>query len=90
MYLMKTLKIMNKNNSDQYFYIDQHNANLLEIAFNLSEKGKEWKGIGDNLYNFSISAKIDELLLTKEKFHFLRILANEKNIKKFNRKKDIN
>ena len=85
---MSLIKIENDSNADQYFYLDQNNANQLEIVFNLSEKGKEWKEIGDNLYNFSVGAKINLILLTKEKFHFLRNLANEKNIKKINRRKD--
>ena len=82
---MSLIKIENESNADQYFYLDQNNANKLEIVFNLSEKGKEWKEIGDNLYNFSVGVKIYLLLLTKEKFHFLRNLVNEKNITKLDR-----
>lgn len=87
---MSLIRIENESNMDQYFYLDKNNANKLEIAFNLTDKGKEWKEIGDNLYNFSIGIKIDKLLVSKEKFHFLRNLANEKNITKIIRKKDNN
>ena len=87
---MSLIKIENESNMDQYFYLDKNNANKLEIAFNLTDKGKEWKEIGDNLYNFSIGVKIYQLLVSKEKFHFLRNLANEKNITKISRKKDNN
>lgn len=88
---MSYLKIENLNNSDQYFYIDKSNANKLEIIFNLTKKGKEWKELGDVLYDYSIGKREEtKLKIVSEKFHFLRKLVNENNIKKFNYKKDIN
>ena len=84
---MTFLKISNINNSDQYFYLDKENSNKLEIVFNLSEKGKEWSQIGDVLYNYSINKNHSEnLKISKEKFHFLRKLANNNGIKKYLRK----
>jgi hypothetical protein len=87
---MSFLKIENLNNSDQYFYIDKLNANKLEILFNLSNKGKEWKVLGDMLYDYSIGKNKNKIKIVSEKFHFLRKLINENNLKKFNHKKDIN
>lgn len=83
---MSLLKIINLDNSDQYFYIDKNNALKLEIAFNISEKGKEWKELGDTLYNFSINENLKQFKINSKKFHFLRNLANEKDIKKITHK----
>ena len=80
---MTLLKISNLNNTDQYFYIDKDNALKLEVAFNLTEKGKDWSELGDILYNFSIDKKVEyDFKINQEQFHFLRNLANEKKIKK--------
>lgn len=84
---MSLLKVGNISNSDQYFYIDRDNASKLEIAFNLTEKGKEWSNLGDVLYNFSINKDIElNWKIQKDQFHYLRVLANEKNIEKSNKK----
>ncbi len=88
---MSLIKIQNLKNSDQYFYIDKINANKLEIQFNLTEKGKVWKELGDILYNYSIGKETElNWNISSEKFHFLRNLSNEKNIKKFTHKNQIN
>lgn len=80
---MSLLKITNLNNADQYFKLNQDNANKLEVAFNLTDKGKEWRELGDILYKFSINKNVElNWKINKDKFHFLRKLANEKNISK--------
>ena len=84
---MSLIKIQNSNNSDQYFYIDKENANRLEVEFNLTENGKTWSKLGDVLYNYSIGKEVEmNWKISSDKFHFLRKLANEKNIKKFTKK----
>ena len=80
---MSLLKIGNLNNEDQYFQIDYANALKLELAFNLSDKGKEWKELGDHLYNYSIQKEVElNWKIPKDQFHYLRNLANENGIEK--------
>ena len=87
---MSLLKICNNCNADQYFYIDKLNANKLEIAFNLTDKGKEWRELGDILYDFSIGKDVElNWNIDKEQFHYLRVLANNNNIKKIMRKNEV-
>ena len=87
---MSLLKIGNISNADQYFYVDTLNANKLEVAFNLTDKGKEWRELGDILYNFSIGKNVElNWNICKEKFHYLRVLANNNNIKKIIRKNEV-
>ena len=84
---MSLLQIGNESNADQYFYIDRDNAYKLEVAFNLTEKGKEWKHLGDILYNFGIDKEVElNWKIDNVQFNFLRNLANQKNIKKSNKK----
>jgi hypothetical protein len=84
---MSLLKVGNISNSDQYFYIDRDNAIKLELAFNQTEKGKEWTLLGDILYNFGVDKEVElNWKINKVQFDYLRNLANEKNIKKLNKK----
>ena len=87
---MSLLKIGNISNADQYFYIDMINANKLEVAFNLTDKGNEWRELGDILYDFSVGKDVElNLNIDKEQFHYLRVLANNNNIKKIMRKNEV-
>jgi hypothetical protein len=49
--------------------MDSKQANNLEVYFNLSDKGKIWRVIGDGLYNFT------DIEVNTSQFHFLRELA---------------
>lgn len=87
---MSLLKISNISNADQYFYIDKLNSNKLEVALNLTDKGKEWRELGDILYDFSIGKDVElNWNIDKEQFHYLRVLANNNNIKKIMRKNEV-
>jgi len=87
---MSLLKICNNCNADQYFYIDNTSANKLELAFNLTEKGKEWRELGDILYNFSIGKDVElNWNINNEQFNYLRLLVNNNNIKKIMRKNEV-
>tara|TARA_B110000902_G_C14100754_1_gene510565 strand:- start:500 stop:763 length:264 start_codon:yes stop_codon:yes gene_type:complete len=86
---MSLLKICNNCNADQYFYIDKDNANKLEVVFNLTEKGKEWREIGDVLYDFSIGKEVElNWNISKEQFNNIRLLANNNKIKKIMHQND--
>jgi len=50
---------------------NSYQAINLEVKFNLSEHGKEWREIGDALYNFK------DIEVTSSQFYFLRDLATK-------------
>jgi hypothetical protein len=49
------------------------NAINIEIQFNLSEYGKEWREIGDALYNFT------DIHVNSTQFNFMKKLSQNKH-----------
>ena len=69
-----TMQITNSTSTSTINFVSKANAIKLEIAFNLTDKGRIWSHIGDALYYYK------DIQLTDEQFLFLQTLMIEKNI----------
>jgi len=59
------------NSLGDSFSVDKEGAHRLEIALNLSEKGREWSDLGDVLYECSCGRYEGVLTIEPHKFNFL-------------------
>ena len=53
------------------FLITKEQANKIELALNKTTHGKEWKHIGDVLYNFSIGKSVEKLVVDAIQYNIL-------------------
>ena len=69
---MSILRIILKDREDTFFSLDRKESIKLELELNKSDKGKEWRYIGDKLYNHGIGKeKIYNLIFESEIFFYL-------------------
>ena len=61
-------------NSDYYLEFNRHKAIELEVKLNLTDKGKEYRHIGDALYYDK------DIFVTHSQFYYLRDLAYKHTI----------
>ena len=67
------------NEIGETLQIERNSAIPLELKLNVSPYGKEWKNIGDILYNFGCNQNIDLCyLISNECFDFLTRNNNNK------------
>lgn len=63
------------------FQVNTKQSSLLEIQLNVSEYGRRWSHIGDELYNYSSknTDTVDKTLtVTSDQYMYLRMLFNIK------------
>jgi len=68
------LVLYNKSDAEKKITINKKEALMLELKLNKSEYGKNWRNIGDLLYDFSIGKNIQEIELNSFQFEFFSIL----------------
>ena len=72
-------KIYSDQDDKKSLFLTKQQALQLELELNKSEKGHEWKDIGDKLYNFYIHTITNStLLVSEEQYDYLENLL--KNI----------
>lgn len=71
------LLIVNEENEGKRFRLSRQECLELELVFNKCEKGKEWRDIGDKLYNFYVNKSTETLVLNNAKYSFLLNLTSE-------------
>jgi hypothetical protein len=59
--------------------IDEDKAIRLELCLNVTKVGREWKNIGDELFNFGTnnSNKLTKLFVSEIQFNFLQVLSTK-------------
>jgi len=74
------LKIYSNQDDKHSLLLTKQHSLQLELELNKSDKGHEWKSIGDKLYNFYLHTITNStLLVSKEQYYYLETLI--KNIK---------
>ena len=73
------LKIYSNKDDKYSLLLTKQQSLQLELELNKSDKGHEWKSIGDKLYNFYLHTITNNtLLVSKEQYYYLKNLL--KNI----------
>ena len=59
--------------------LNREEAIMLELCLNVTKVGREWKNIGDELFNFGTnnSNKLTKLFVSEIEFNFLQVLHNK-------------
>ena len=76
--MSQQFSIINNNNNNEIstLLLTQEECINLEVKLNLTEYGRKWVEIGDDLYNFAIQKKKckTEINVTKFQYNYLRLL----------------
>ena len=73
---MLPLTIYNLN-QDKTLNVFREEARQMELKLNVSQYGREWKEIGDILFNYHAKDINKGLLVTDKQFYFLQTLNNK-------------
>lgn len=69
------LLFVNGENEKISFSLSRQECLELELVFNKSEKGKEWRDLGDELYNFYVNKGNESVVLNNTKYNYLLKLS---------------